>query len=136
MGKNKKAGQVFKITNQTQINHNQRGPLRGLTYNLTHDSTYKKYDTNANSSYFEKGGGKRMPKRIILILEQCFLTGNIDKSYRMSPQEMLDVLKSKVEEGEIENSDLPKLPTIQGWITRYSAQLREKNAKTTLGVSN
>ncbi|CAJ0860517.1 13514_t:CDS:10 [Entrophospora sp. SA101] len=53
MGKNKKAGQVFKITNQTQINHNQRGPLRGLTYNLTHDSTYKKYDTNANSSYFE-----------------------------------------------------------------------------------
>ncbi|CAJ0759251.1 18158_t:CDS:2 [Entrophospora sp. SA101] len=51
-------------------------------------------------------------------------------------EEMLDVLKSKVEEGEIENSDLPKLPTIQGWITRYSAQLREKNAKTTLGVSN
>ncbi|CAJ0631993.1 4937_t:CDS:2, partial [Entrophospora sp. SA101] len=50
-------------------------------------------------------------------------------------KQMLDVLKS-VEEGEIENSDLPKLPTIQGWITRYSAQLREKNAKTTLGVSN
>ncbi|CAJ0627979.1 3545_t:CDS:2 [Entrophospora sp. SA101] len=71
-----------------------------------------------------------------LLKKQCFLTGNIDKSYRMSPQEMLDVLKSKVEEGEIENSDLPKLPTIQGWITRYSAQLREKNAKTTLGVSN
>jgi hypothetical protein len=79
--------------------------------------------------YGKKGGGKRMPKRIILILEQCFLTGNIDKSYRMSPQEMLDVLKSKVEEGEIENSDLPKLPTIQGWITRYSAQLREKMPK-------
>ncbi|CAJ0632002.1 10884_t:CDS:2, partial [Entrophospora sp. SA101] len=51
-------------------------------------------------------------------------------------KQMLDVLKSKVEEGEIENSDLPKLPTIQGWITRYSAQLCEKNAKTTLGVSN
>ena len=58
------------------------------------------------------------------------------KCYRMSPQEMLDVLKSKVEEGEIESSDLPKLPTIQGWVTRYSAQLREKNAQTTLRVRN
>ena len=84
----------------------------------------------------KKGGGKRMLKKITLILEQCFLTGNIDKSYRMSPQEMLDVLKSKVEEGEIENSDLPKLSTIQGWITRYSAQLREKNAQTTLRGGN
>jgi hypothetical protein len=54
----------------------------------------------------------------------------------MSPQEMLDVLKSKVEEGEIESSDLPRLPTIQGWITRYSAQLREKNAQTTLRGGN
>ena len=40
---------------------------------------------------------------------------------------MLDVLKSKVEEGVIESSDLPRVPTIQGWITRYSAQLHEKN---------
>ena len=32
------------------------------------------------------------------------------------PQEMLDVLKSKVEEGVIESSDLPRLPTIQGWM--------------------
>ena len=35
---------------------------------------------------------------------------------------MMDVLKSKVEEGKIEGSDLPRLPTIQGW----------KNAQTTL----
>ena len=42
----------------------------------------------------------------------------------MSPQEMLDVLKSKVEEGKIEGSDLPRLPTIQGW----------KNAQTTLSI--
>ena len=35
----------------------------------------------------------------------------------MNSQEMLDVLKSKVEEGVIESSDLPRLPTIQGWIT-------------------
>jgi hypothetical protein len=86
--------------------------------------------------YGKKGGGKHMKKRIILILEQCFLAGNIDKSCRMNAQEMLNMLKLKVEEGELENSDLPKLPTIQGWITRYTAQLRERNAQTTLGVEN
>ncbi|CAJ0750034.1 22472_t:CDS:10, partial [Entrophospora sp. SA101] len=50
--------------------------------------------------------------------EQCFLAGNIDKGCRMSAQEMLDYLKLKMEEGEIESSDLPKLSTIQEWITR------------------
>ena len=86
--------------------------------------------------YGKKGGGKHMKKRIILTLEQFFLAGNIDKSYRMNAQDMLDVLKLKVEEGEIENSDLPKLSTIQGWITRYTAQLREKSAQTTLEVES
>ena len=86
--------------------------------------------------YGKKGGGKHMKKRIILILEQCFLAGNIDKSCRMNAQEMLNTLMLKVEEGEIENSDLPKLPTIQGWITRYAVQLRERSAQTTLGVEN
>ncbi len=69
-----------------------------------------------------------MPKKIVLILEQCFLAGNVDKSYRMNAQDMLNVLESKVGE-EIKSSDLPKLQTIQGWITKYSAQLCEKNAQ-------
>jgi hypothetical protein len=46
----------------------------------------------------------------------------------MNAQDMLNVLESKVGE-EIKSSDLPKLQTIQGWITKYSAQLREKNAQ-------
>ena len=69
-----------------------------------------------------------MPKKIVLILEQCFLAGNVDKSYQMNAQDMLNVLESKVGE-EIKSSDLPKLQTIQGWITKYSAQLHEKNAQ-------
>ncbi|CAJ0841457.1 4742_t:CDS:2, partial [Entrophospora sp. SA101] len=66
--------------------------------------------------------------------EQCFLAGNIDKGCRMSAQEMLDYLKLKMEEGEIESSDLPKLSTIQEWITRFTAQLCEKSAQATIGV--
>ncbi|CAJ0754034.1 11007_t:CDS:2, partial [Entrophospora sp. SA101] len=64
--------------------------------------------------YGKKGCGKHMKKSIVLTLEQCFLA-----------QEMLDFLKLKVE-GEIEISDLPKLSTIQGWITQYTAQLCER----------
>ena len=72
----------------------------------------------------------------MVILEQCFLTGNVDKSLRMNAQEMLSFLNSKIVEGEIESSDLPKLTTIQGWISRYSAQLRERNARVTVSVEN
>ena len=85
--------------------------------------------------YGKNGCGKRMKKIIVLTLEQCFLAGNIDKSCRMNAQEMLDFLKLKVE-GEIESSDLPKLSTIQGWITRYTAQLRERSAQITLEVES
>ncbi|CAJ0751590.1 15525_t:CDS:2, partial [Entrophospora sp. SA101] len=42
--------------------------------------------------------------------------------------------KGCVEEGEIEISDLPKLSTIQGWITQYTAQLRERSVQIKLGV--
>lgn len=74
----------------------------------------------------------------MMILEQCFLSGNVDKSLRMNAQEMLNFLNLKVIEGEIESSDLPKLTTVQGWINRYSAQLRERNARIaiTIGVEN
>lgn len=54
----------------------------------------------------------------------------------MDAQEMLDFLNLKVVEGEIESSDLPKLTTIQGWINRYSAQLRERNARAMISVEN
>ncbi|RHZ49465.1 hypothetical protein Glove_520g3 [Diversispora epigaea] len=82
--------------------------------------------------YGKKGGGKRIKKRISAILEQYFLIGNVDKSNRMTAQDMWDLLMSKAQVGEIESSEIPKVTTIQGWITRYAAQLREKSAQTVL----
>ncbi|CAB4421308.1 unnamed protein product [Rhizophagus irregularis] len=64
--------------------------------------------------------------------EECFLVGNVDKSYRMTAQDMWDLLTLKAQEGEIESSDIPKVTTIQGWITHYAAQLHEKSAQTML----
>ena len=50
----------------------------------------------------------------------------------MTAQDMWDFLTSKAQEEEIESLDIPKVTTIQGWITRYAAQLREKSAQTAL----
>jgi len=88
--------------------------------------------TKEVQKYGKKGGGKRIKKRICAILEECFLVGNVDKSHRMTAQDMWNFLNLKTQEGEIESVDIPKVATIQGWITRYAAQLREKSAKTVL----
>ena len=42
---------------------------------------------------------------------------------------MLESLKRKVEEGELGEDEVPKLQTIHGWISRYSAQRRQKMAE-------
>ena len=60
------------------------------------------------------------------------MAGNIDKSYRLTAQDMWDFLTSMVQEGKIESLDISKVTTIQGWITCYAAQLREKSAQTAL----
>ncbi|RGB35343.1 hypothetical protein C1646_759424 [Rhizophagus diaphanus] len=72
---------------------------------------------------------------IITELQECFLVGNVDKSHRMTAQNIWDLLTLKAQEGEIESSDIPKVTTIQGWITRYAAQLHEKSAQTVLQES-
>ena len=50
----------------------------------------------------------------------------------MTAQDMWNLLTLRAQKGEIESLDIPKVMTIQGWITRYAAQLREKSAQTAL----
>ncbi|CAG8605458.1 16368_t:CDS:2 [Funneliformis mosseae] len=47
---------------------------------------------------------------------------------------MLESLKSKVEEGELDYDEIPKLQTIQGWIFRYSTQHRQKMAEKSVDM--
>ncbi|CAG8782975.1 16175_t:CDS:2, partial [Gigaspora margarita] len=61
--------------------------------------------------------------------------GDIDKSKRFTATSMLECLKSKVEEEELNENEILKLQTIQGWIARYSAQYRQKMAEKSIEAS-
>ena len=64
--------------------------------------------------YEKKGGRKHIKKRISAILKECFLAGNVDKSYRMTAQDMWNLLTLKAQEEEIESLGISKVTTIQG----------------------
>lgn len=62
-------------------------------------------------------------------LEGFFLAGNVNKTDRMSAKDMVIQLKQLAEEGEIQESEVPEIKTVEGWITRYSASLRKESAE-------
>jgi hypothetical protein len=47
----------------------------------------------------------------------------------MSAQDMTVESKKLVEEGEIQEEEIPEIKTIEGWITRYSATLHRESAE-------
>ena len=53
----------------------------------------------------------------------------MNKTDRMSAKEMVMQLKNLAEEGEIQESEVPEVKTVEGWITRYSASLRKEAAE-------
>ncbi|CAB4430738.1 unnamed protein product [Rhizophagus irregularis] len=50
--------------------------------------------------------------------------GNINPQDKLNAQEMHNELLKYVETEEIEEQDVPKVSTIQGWISRYAAALK------------
>ena len=62
-------------------------------------------------------------------MEGYFLAGNLNKSDRYSAQEMWNELTRLVEEGSLEETDIPKVSTIQNWIARYAAQHKQNMAQ-------
>ncbi|CAB4475599.1 unnamed protein product [Rhizophagus irregularis] len=102
-----------------------------------HSMSHKQYTTRKEvQKYGKKGSGKRIKKRILTILEEYFLAGNVDKSYQMTAQDMWNLLTLKAQKGEIESSNVPKVMTIQSWITCYTAQLCEKSAQKVYEEAN
>ncbi|RIA81519.1 hypothetical protein C1645_836860 [Glomus cerebriforme] len=73
-------------------------------------------------------------QKVWKLLEGYFLKGDIDKSKRFTTTTMLENLKRKVKEGELEEDKISKLLTIQGWISHYSAQHHQKMAKMSVDI--
>jgi hypothetical protein len=82
-----------------------------------------------NQKFGKKGGGKRISKHIVALLEGYFLAGNLDKSDRYNAQEMWIELTKLAEEDSLEETDIPKVSTIQNWIARYAAQYKQNMAR-------
>ena len=49
----------------------------------------------------------------------------MNKSDRYNAQEMWNELIKLTEEGSLEETDIPKVLTIQNWISRYAAQHKQ-----------
>ena len=89
-----------------------------------------------NQEYGKKGGGKHIPEEVLELLKGFFHAGDAHKSERYSAKEMLEALRKKVETGELEETDIPKLKTIENWISRYSRQYKQAMAKTWPNINN
>ncbi|CAB5380017.1 unnamed protein product [Rhizophagus irregularis] len=85
-----------------------------------------------NQIFGGKGSGKRMTKKVKSLLELFFLNGNINPQDKLNAQEIHDELLKYVETEEIEEQDVPKVSTIQGWISRYAAALKYQATEAAL----
>ncbi|UZO28004.1 uncharacterized protein OCT59_021550 [Rhizophagus irregularis] len=76
-----------------------------------------------------KGGGKRISKKVVQYLQGFFLARNLKAADHYSPENMHTCLKELAEEGELTLEEIPTVKTIKGWIGRYSANFKKKRQK-------
>ncbi|CAG8854322.1 36347_t:CDS:1, partial [Gigaspora margarita] len=70
--------------------------------------------------------GERIKKKVIELLKQFFLNGNVNPEDRLNAQGMHAELMEFVRAGEIEEKNVPKVVTIQNWIGRYSREFNRE----------
>ncbi|PKK56606.1 hypothetical protein RhiirC2_799662 [Rhizophagus irregularis] len=61
-------------------------------------------------------------------LEEYFLSGNVNKTDRMSAKDIVKELQNLAKEGEIQLDDVLKIKTVEGWIARFLSSLRKEYA--------
>ncbi|GBC00587.1 hypothetical protein RclHR1_03900004 [Rhizophagus clarus] len=85
-----------------------------------------------NQKFGKKGAGKRMTSQVRALLEGYFMAGNADKSNRYTAQDMKNELDKCAQEGEIDKDNVPKVTTIQNWISKTTREHREEAANRVL----
>jgi hypothetical protein len=76
--------------------------------NLLYEKLTPGFSLKSNQK-FGKKGGKRFDVRVIEKLKEMFLAGNMEKSNKFSPEDMLKSLKVDVENNELEIDNIPTL---------------------------
>ncbi len=76
----------------------------------------------------KRGGGKHMTERVKQLLKTYFLSGDVDKKNRFTASKMLEELQKKVETGELKIDEIPKIKTIENWITWYNQEHKKESA--------
>jgi len=79
-----------------------------------------------------KGGGKRITKKVVQYLQGFFLAGNLRAMDRYLPEDMHSCLKELAAEGELTLEEIPTVKTIKGWIKRYSANFKKEASEKAL----
>ncbi|GBC29212.2 hypothetical protein GLOIN_2v1767205 [Rhizophagus irregularis DAOM 181602=DAOM 197198] len=80
----------------------------------------------SNQKFGGKGKGKRMKKKVKELLKSFFLNGNLNQKDKMLAKDMYNELMKFVESGELEAEDVPKITTIQNWISTYARTFKEQ----------
>jgi hypothetical protein len=71
---------------------------------------------------------KRMTVEIKRLLEIMFHTGTANPRQKMNAQQMHEELLQRVQQGELCEEDIPKVSTIQNWISGFSRRWKEAMA--------
>ncbi|RHZ51445.1 hypothetical protein Glove_478g10 [Diversispora epigaea] len=79
-----------------------------------------------NQKLGNRGGGKRMTKKVKNLLEGFFMNGNMNTKDKLDAQGMQNELLRFVKSGEISKEDIPKVSTIQNWIVTFSRAWKEQ----------
>lgn len=78
---------------------------------------------------FGKRGGKKLDLKVVEKLKEMFLAGNIEKSNKFSPEDMLKNLNICVENNELETDNIPSHQQIKSWISRFNQHHKKQAAE-------
>ena len=65
----------------------------------------------------KRGDGKHMTEQVKQLLKTYFLSGDVNKKNQFTASTMLEELQKKLGTGELEVDEIPKIKTIENWIT-------------------
>jgi hypothetical protein len=97
--------------------------------NLLYEKLIPGFALKSKQKFGKKGGGKRLDLNVIEKLKEMFLAGNIEKSNKFSPEDMLKNLQKNAENNDIEVDSIPSLQQIKSWISRFNQQHKKQAAK-------